>query len=55
MVHNSGFAILDAVKEVYSLTSEDADHQLGLDHIKFLIVATEESAGKPLSVDAGDC
>jgi len=54
MVYNSGFAILDAVEEVYSLAPEDADHQLGLGQIKLLIVAAEESAGKPLSIDAGD-
>jgi hypothetical protein len=38
----------------FSLAPEDADHQLGLGQIKLLIVAAEESAGKPLSIDAGD-
>jgi hypothetical protein len=41
-------AILDTVKEVFSLAPEDADHQLGLGQIKLLVVAAEEPAGKPL-------
>ena len=54
MVYNSGFTILDTVKEVHFLAPEDADHQLSLGQIKLLIVAAEESAGKPLSINAGD-
>jgi hypothetical protein len=41
-------AILDTVKEVFSLAPEDADHQLGLGQIPLPVVAAEEPAGKPL-------
>jgi hypothetical protein len=41
-------AILAAVKEVFAIGPEDADHQLGLGQIRLLVVAAEEPAGKPL-------
>lgn len=44
-------AILQMVKEVFPLDSQDADSQLGLGQIKLLVVAAHEPAGKAL----GDC
>ena len=41
-------AILAAVKEIFALGPEDADHQLGLGQIRLLVVAAEEPAGKAL-------
>jgi hypothetical protein len=41
-------AILNTVKEIYPLDSDDADRQLGLGQIKLLVVAATEPAGKPL-------
>lgn len=41
-------AILAAVKEIFSLDSDEASHQLGLGQIKLLVVAAEEPAGKTL-------
>ncbi len=41
-------AILTAVKEVFAMGPEDADHQLGLGQIRLLVVAAEDPAGKPL-------
>ena len=41
-------AILAAVKEVFPIGPEEADHQLGLGQIQLLVVAAQEPAGKPL-------
>ena len=41
-------AILAAVKEVFPIGPDEADHQLGLGQIQLLVVAAEEPAGKPL-------
>ena len=41
-------AILAAVKEVFPIDPEEADHQLGLGQIQLLVVAAQEPAGKPL-------
>jgi Protein of unknown function (DUF1670) len=41
-------AILAAVKEVFPIGPEVADHQLGLGQIQLLVVAAQEPAGKPL-------
>jgi Protein of unknown function (DUF1670) len=41
-------AILAAVKEVFPIGPDTADHQLGLGQIQLLVVAAEEPAGKPL-------
>jgi uncharacterized protein DUF1670 len=41
-------AILAAVKEVFPLGPDEADHQLGLGQIHLLVVAALEPAGKPL-------
>jgi hypothetical protein len=43
-------AILAAVKEVYPIGPDDADHQLGLGQIQLLVVSAEEPAGKPLEL-----
>jgi Protein of unknown function (DUF1670) len=42
-------AILAAVKEIFAIGPEDADHQLGLGQIRLLVVAAAEPAGKPLA------
>jgi hypothetical protein len=42
-------AILAAVKEIFAIGPEDADHQLGLGQIRLLVVAADEPAGKPLA------
>jgi hypothetical protein len=41
-------AILAAVKEVFPIGPEEADHQLGLGQIQLLVVAAQEPAGKLL-------
>jgi hypothetical protein len=41
-------AILAAVKEVFPIGPEEADHQFGLGQIQLLVVAAQEPAGKPL-------
>ena len=41
-------AILAAVKEVFPIGPDEADHQLGLGQIQLLVVAAQEPAGKPL-------
>ena len=41
-------AILAAVKEVFPIGPEEADHQLGLGQVQLLVVAAQEPAGKPL-------
>jgi hypothetical protein len=41
-------AILAAVKEVFPIGPDDADHQLGLGQIHLLVVVAAEPAGKPL-------
>src|SRR6185295_249803 len=41
-------AILQTVKTVYPLSTEDVDNPLGLGQIKMLVVAAEEPAGKAL-------
>jgi hypothetical protein len=43
-------AILAAVKEVYPIGPDEADHQLGLGQIQLLVVSAEEPAGKPLEL-----
>jgi Protein of unknown function (DUF1670) len=43
-------AILAAVKEVYPIGSDQADHQLGLGQIQLLVVSAEEPAGKALEL-----
>ena len=41
-------AILQTVKEIYPLDTDDTDRQLGLGQIQLLVVAATEPAGKPL-------
>lgn len=41
-------AILAAVKEIFAVGPDDADHQLGTGQIRLLVVAAEEPAGKAL-------
>jgi Protein of unknown function (DUF1670) len=43
-------AILAAVKEVYPIGPDEADHQLGLGQIQLLVVSAEEPAGKALEL-----
>jgi hypothetical protein len=43
-------AILAAVKDVYPIGPDEADHQLGLGQIQLLVVSAEEPAGKALEL-----